>query len=93
MDTYLLRAGENRKARWDGRTLTTEQVQILDLPACFHLPGPALDQRCFDFLSGHAVCQHPHWMAQVDHLVQADAEIVIGHGEAFENAQKSASIE
>jgi hypothetical protein len=32
-------------------------------------------------------------MAQIDHLIEAIAEKVIGHGAAFKNSQKTASIE
>jgi hypothetical protein len=32
-------------------------------------------------------------MAQIDHLIQAVAEKVIGHGAAFKNSQKTGSIE
>ena len=33
------------------------------------------------------------WMAQIDHLVLAITEKVIGHGAGFKNSQKTASIE
>jgi hypothetical protein len=32
-------------------------------------------------------------VAQIDHLIQAIAEKVIGHGAAFKNSQKTGSIE
>jgi hypothetical protein len=32
-------------------------------------------------------------MAQIDHLIQAISEKVIGHGAAFKNPQKTGSIE
>jgi hypothetical protein len=32
-------------------------------------------------------------MAQIDHLIQAITEKVIGHGAAFKNSQKTGSIE
>jgi hypothetical protein len=32
-------------------------------------------------------------MAQIDHLIEAVAEKVIGHGAAFKNSQKTGTIE
>jgi hypothetical protein len=46
-----------------------------------------------DFLPGHAVGQHRQRVAQIDHLIQAVTEKVIGHGAAFKNSQKTGSIE
>jgi hypothetical protein len=37
--------------------------------------------------------QHRQRVAQIDHLVQAVAEKIVGHGAAFKNSQKTASIE
>jgi len=44
-------------------------------------------------LPWHSIGQHRQWVAQIDHLVQAVAEKVIGHGAAFKNSQKTDSIE
>jgi hypothetical protein len=71
----------------------TKQVQILDLLARFNLASLALGPRCFDFLPRHAVGQDRQRVAQIDHLIQAVAEKVIGHGAAFKNSQKTGSIE
>ena len=70
-----------------------KQVQILDLLAGLDLTRPALGQGRLDLLPGHAVGQHRKRVAQIDHLVQAVAEEIVGHGAAFKNSQKTALIE
>src|SRR5574343_1079548 len=50
-------------------------------------------QGSLDLLPWHPVGQDRQWMAQIDHLVQAVAEKIIGHGVAFKNSQKTPSIE
>jgi hypothetical protein len=37
--------------------------------------------------------EHRQRMAQIDHLIEAVAEKVIGHGAAFKNSQKTGTIE
>jgi hypothetical protein len=44
-------------------------------------------------LPRHTVGQHCQRVAQIDHLVQAVAEKVIGHSAAFKNSQKTGFIE
>jgi hypothetical protein len=46
-----------------------------------------------DFLPRHAVDQHRQWMAQIDNLIRAITEKIIGQGAAFKNFQKRAWIE
>lgn len=70
-----------------------KQVQVFDLFASLDLTRPALGERCFDFLPGHSVGQHRQRVAQIDHLIEAVAEKVIGHGAAFKNSQKTGSIQ
>ncbi|PUE49517.1 hypothetical protein B9Z45_15710 [Limnohabitans sp. 2KL-17] len=70
-----------------------KQVEILDRLACLHLMSPTLGKRCFYCLPRHATSQHRQWVAQIDHLIQAVTEKVIGHGAAFTNYQKTDSIE
>jgi hypothetical protein len=47
----------------------------------------------FDFLSKHTISHHRQRLAQIAHLDQAVTEIVIGHGAAFKNSQKTGFIE
>lgn len=75
----------------DHASYWTEQIQVFDLLASFDLPCPALSQRCFDLLPGHAVGQDRQRVAQVDHLIEPVAEEVVGHGVL--TPQKSAYIE
>lgn len=70
-----------------------KQVQVFDLLARLDLTRPALRKGSFDFLPRHAVGQDRQRVAQIDHLIQAVAEKVIGHGAAFRNSQKTGSIE
>jgi hypothetical protein len=70
----------------------TKLVQILDLLARCDLPGPALGQGSFDFLPRHAVGKHRQWVAEIDHLIQAVSEKVIGHGAAFKTPRKQALL-
>jgi hypothetical protein len=44
-------------------------------------------------LPRHAVGQHRQRVAQINHLIQAITEKVIGYGAAFKNSQKTGFIE
>ena len=71
----------------------TKQVQILDLLPRFDLASPVMCEGSINFLPRHAVGQHRQRVAQIDHLIQAVTEKVVGYGAAFKNSQETASIE
>jgi len=71
----------------------TKQVRVFDLLASAHLAGKEVDQRSFDFLPRHAVCQNGQWMTQVDHLIEAVAKEIGGDGlMGIKNSQETGSI-
>jgi hypothetical protein len=69
-----------------------KQVHVLDLLASLDLTSPALRKGSFDFLPRHSIGQHRQRMAQIDHLIQAITEKVIGHGAAFKTPRKQAPL-
>ena len=69
----------------------TKQFQVFDLLASLDQTCPVLHRGRFDLLPRHSVGKHRLRVAQIDHLVQAFAEKVIGRGAAFKNSQKTGS--
>ena len=69
-----------------------KEVNVFNLFACLGRSGKAVGKGAFDFLPGHATCQHRQRVAQVDHLVQTAAKEIIGaggHGEPSETPRNS----
>jgi hypothetical protein len=71
--------------------LFTEQIKIWHGDARARLAREQMRHRSFDLLPGHARGQHGQRMAQIDHVIDARAEEIVGGGagKLHKNPQKS----